>query len=101
MVFYIRITHEIKKHPLAVGNQRGERRPPRSAAAGGRLVLPAPDRRLSLLGSIWWAGAVAKHHAASSDRDTSNELLSEAIIWSVLVWFGGQRGGEKLGLRRP
>ena len=53
-----------------VGNDRGERRRASSPErrGGGRLVLLAPDRRLSLL-------------------DTAIELLSEVVTWSVLVWF--------------
>ena len=39
-----------------------------------------------------WAGAAPKPHAASSDPDTAIALLSEAVTWSVLVWFGRQRG---------
>ena len=53
MVFYIRITHEIKKHPLTTYDASNGVRPPRSAAASDRLVLPARARRLSLLGSLW------------------------------------------------
>ena len=67
-------------------------RPPRRAAASGRLVLPASDRRLSLLESLGWAGAASKPRAASSEVDTAIELLSEVVTWSVLVWFGRQRG---------
>ena len=63
-------------------------RPPRRAAASGRFVLPALDRRLSLLGSLGWAGAARKPHAASSDANPAIELLSEVVTWSVLVWFG-------------
>ena len=66
--------------------------PPRSAAASGRLVLPAQARRVSLLGCLGWAGAAPKHHAASSDADTAIELLSKVVTWPVLVWFGRQRG---------
>ena len=65
---------------------------PRSAAASDRPVLPAPDGRLSLLGSLGWAGAAPKPHAASSDRDTAIERLSEVVTWLVLVCFGRQRG---------
>ena len=77
-----------------VGNNEASdgARPPWSAAASGRLVSPALDRRLSLLGSLGWAGAAPKPHAASSDADTAIELLSEVVTWSVLVWFGRQRG---------
>ena len=73
---------------------------PRSAAASGKLVVPASDRRLSLLGCLGWAGAALKPHAASSDPDTAIEVLSEVVTSSVLVWFGAKRD-EKLGLRRP
>ena len=43
------------------------------------------------MGSIGRAGA-PKPHAASSDGDTAIELLSKVVTWSVLVWFGRQRG---------
>ena len=65
--------------------------PPRSAAASGRLVLPASDRWLSILGCLGGAGAAPKPHAASSDADTAIERLSKVVTWSVLVWFGRQR----------
>ena len=29
---------------------------------------------------------------ASSDGDTAIQLLSEVVTWSVLVWFGKERG---------
>ena len=66
--------------------------PPRSAAASGRLVLPGSDRRLSLFGSVGWAGAAPKPHAASSDADTAIEVLSDVVTWLVLVRFGRRRG---------
>ena len=66
--------------------------PPRSAAANGRLVLLALDRRLSLSVCLGWAGAAPKPHAANSDADTAIKFLSEVVTWSVLVWFGRQRG---------
>ena len=75
--------------------------PPLSAAASGRFVLPALDRRLSLSGCLGWAGAAPKPHAANSDADTAIKLLSEVVTWSVLVWFRRQKRDEKLGLRRP
>ena len=53
------------------------------------------------MGSLGWDGSAPKPHAASSDADTVIELLSESVTWSVLVWFGRQRGIKKLGLRRP
>ena len=84
------------KHPLATNEARGGALPPRSAAASGRLVLPAPDGRLSHLGSLGWAGAAPKPHAASSDANPAIELLSEVVTWSVLVWFGRQRVMKKL-----
>ena len=92
---------KVKKHPLAITEPSEGARPPRSAAASGRLVLSAPATRLLLLGSLGWAGAAPKHHAASSDGGTAIELLSEVVTWSVLVWFGRQRVMKKLGLRRP
>ena len=64
--------------------------PPRSAAASGRLVLPASDGRLSLLACLGWAGTAPKPDAASSDADTAIELLSEVVTWSVLVGLGRQ-----------
>ena len=80
------------KHPLATEEASDGKRPPRSAGATGRLFLPAPARRLSLSGSLGWAGAAPKPHAGSSDGDTAIELRSEVVTWLVLVWFGRQRG---------
>ena len=62
-------------------------RPPRSGAASGRFVLPAPARRLRI---SWWAGAASKPQAGSSDADTVIKLLSEVVTWLMLVWFVGQ-----------
>ena len=86
------MTHKVKKHPLVTNEASNGALPPRSAAASGRLVLPASDRRLSPLGSLGWAGAAPKPHAVSSDAGTAIEFLSEVVTWSVLVWFGRQRG---------
>ena len=44
------------------------------------------------MGSLGWAGADSKPHTASIDEDPAIELLSEVVTWSVLVWFGRQRG---------
>ena len=75
-----------------VGNEASDgARPSRSAAASGKLFRPAPDRLL-LLESLGWAGAAPKPHAASSDGGAAIELLSGVVTWSVLVWFGRQRG---------
>ena len=93
-MFYIRIKYKVKKNRLATNEASDGALPPRSAAASGRLVFPGSDRRLSLLGSLGWAGAAPKPHAASSDADTAVELLSEVVTWSVLVWFGRQTGME-------
>ena len=90
-MFQIRITRKVKKHPVATNEASDGALPPRSTAASGRLVLPASDRRLSLLGSLGWAGAAPKSHAASSDANPAIELLSEVVTWSVLVWFGRKR----------
>ena len=91
-MFQIRITHKVKKHPLATNEASDGAHAPRSAAASGKLVVPASDRRLSLLGCLGWAGAALKPHAASSDPDTAIEVLSEVVTSSVLVWFGRQSG---------
>ena len=80
------------KNPLATKEASDGAFPPRSAAASGRFVLPASDRRLSLLGCLGWAGVAPKPHAASNDADTAIKLLSEVVTWSVLVWFGKERG---------
>ena len=88
----MRSTHKVNKHPLATNEASDRALPPRSAAASGRLVLPASDRRLSLLGCLGWAGGAPETHAASGDVDTAIVLLSEVVAWSVLVWLGRQRG---------
>ena len=79
----IRITHEVKKHPSATEEASEGARPPRSAPS--TLVLLAPDRRLSLLGSLGWPGAAPKLHATNSGGDIAIELLSVVGTWSVLV----------------
>ena len=76
IVLQIRITHEVKKHPLGTNEASDGARPLRSAAASGSLVLSAPARRLSLLGCLGWAGAAPKPHADRSDGDRAIELLS-------------------------
>ena len=80
----------MKKHPLATNEASDGANPPRSAAASGRLVLPAEARRLSRLGCLGWASAAPEHHAASSVADTAIELLSKVLTWSVFVSFGRQ-----------
>ena len=44
------------------------------------------------MGSLGWARAALKPHAASSNADTATKRLCEVVTWSVLVWFGRQRG---------
>ena len=78
--------------PVGTNEASDGARPPRSAAASGRLVLAAPARRLSILGSLGWAGAAPNPQTGSSDGDTAIELPSEVVTLSVLVWFGRQRG---------
>ena len=82
---------QVKNHPLVTNEASDGALPSRSAAASGRLVLPASDKRLSLLGSLGWAGTASKPYAASSDANPAIELLSEVVTWSVLVWFGRNR----------
>ena len=82
------------KLPLATNEASDGKRPPRNAAASGRMFLPVPAiyRRLSLSSSsLGWAGAARKPHAGISDGDTTIELLSEVVASLVLVWFGRQR----------
>ena len=98
-VFFIRngpkrIMHKVKQHPWATNEASNGARPPRSAAASVRLVSPAPDKRLSISESLGWAGAAPKPRAASSGGDTAIELLSDVVTWSVLEWFGRQRGTD-------
>ena len=81
----------VNKHPLAINKAIDMAVPPRSAAANARLVLPSSEKRLSLLGSLGWAGAAPKPHAPSSDANPAIERLSEVVPWSVLVWFRRQR----------
>ena len=83
----IRIPTKVKKHPLATNQASDGMRPPQSVATTGRLILPAPTWRLSLLGSLVWAGAAPKPHAGSSDGDTGIEVLSQVVTWLVLMWF--------------
>ena len=44
----IQITQNVNEHPRAISEAGDGTRPPRSAAAGGSLFLPALARRLSL-----------------------------------------------------
>ena len=55
-------------------------RPPRSAAASGRLFLPAAARRLWLYASLGWAGATPLPDTGSSDGNIAVELLSEVVM---------------------
>ena len=41
------------------------------------------------------AGEAPKPQASSSDGDTTIELPGEIVTWSVLVWYGRQRGMKK------
>ena len=90
----------VKKHTLATDEASDGTRPPRNTTASDRLVLPAPARRLSLLGSLGWAGAAPKPHAGKrrgyNDRtsERSRNLLDARVVWEA-------KRDEKLGLRRP
>ena len=66
-----------------------------SVLPGGPGLLPAQARRISLLGSLGWAGAAPKPHTGSSDGDTAVERLSEVVTWLMLAWFGRQTGMKK------
>ena len=78
---------------MATNEASDGKRPARSAATTRRLFLRAPARRLSLLGSLGWAGAAPSPalaaptgiQAGSSDGDTAIKLLSEVVIWLVLL----------------
>ena len=85
---------QVKKQPF-VGNHRCERRQASSPERRDyrQIVFAGTVRKLSLLGSLGWAGAAPKPHAGSSD-DTVIELLSEIMTWLELVWLGRQRGME-------
>ena len=80
------------KHPLSTNEASDGALPPRSAADRGKLVLPASDRRLSLMGCLGWAGAFPKPHVASSDPDTAIELISEVVTSSCSCGLGGKEG---------
>ena len=69
----------------------GARRP-WSAAASGGLVLPAPARKPSVLGSLGWTGAAPEPHAACVDGGTAITYLGKVVTCLVLVRFGRQRG---------
>ena len=68
---------KVNTYPSATNEMRDGALLPRSAAASGRVVLPALDRRLSLSGCLGWGGAAPKPHAANSDADTVIKLLTE------------------------
>ena len=68
----------VSKHSLANNEVSDGKRPTRSAAATGRLFLPAPATRLSLLGSLGWVGADPEPHAGS-DWDTVVDRLSGVV----------------------
>ena len=40
----------------------------------------------------WVGWRRPKARAASSDAETAIKLLNEVVTWSMLVWFGRQRG---------
>lgn len=91
----------VKEHPWATNEARNGPRSPRSAAASGTLLMPAPAKRRSLLGCLEMTGAAPKQHVGSSDGDTSIKLLSEKrdVVGSRVV-SEAKRDGQ-LGLRRP
>ena len=86
------VTH--KGQRTSEGNQRGKRRP--ASSTGGRGQRPIGSAGTAeeaiALGMSWMAGVAPKPHAGSNDGDTAIELLIEVATWSVLVWFGRQRG---------
>ena len=86
---------------MATGEASDGALPPRSTAASGRLVLPASDRTLSLLGSLGWAGAAPKaprgqqrHGYMDRTSERSRHLVGARVVW-------GAKRDEKLGMRRP
>ena len=89
------MTHKVKKHPLVTNEASNGALPPRSAAASGRLVLPASDKRLSPSGCLGWADAAIRPHTASSDADRAIKRLSKVVTWSMFVWFGRHRRMKK------
>ena len=71
----------VNEHPWATTEASDGARPPRSAAASGRLFLPAAASRLWLRAPLGWAGATPRPDKGSIDGDLAVELLSEVIMW--------------------
>ena len=62
--------------------RRGQRQIVSAGTAGEAIAL----------GTSWVAGAAPKPHADTSNGDTAIKLLTEAVTWSVLVWFARHEG---------
>ena len=64
--------HKGQEHPLVANEANDGKRPPQSPTATDIYFLPAPARRLSLLGSVGWAGVAPKPLAGSINGDNSD-----------------------------
>ena len=91
----------MNKHQRATNEPSDGPRLPRGAAGGGRLFLPAPPKRLSLLGCLGWLAqprspTQAAQRGGYSDRfsERSRGLVDARVVREA-------KREEKLGLRRP
>ena len=71
----------VNEHPWATTEASYGLRLHRSAAAGGRLLMPAVAWSLRLLASLGWAGAAPSPLTGSSGGIIAVELLGEVVIW--------------------
>ena len=87
----------VHEHPWATTEASNSSRLPQSAAANGRLFLPAAARRLWLEAHLGWAGAAPSPHTGSSGGDIAVELLLISdVVWLVVNFRGA--GRRKTGL---
>ena len=90
----------VKKNMLATNEASDGKRPPPNAAVPVRLFLPAPARRLSLLGSLGWLTSPGaprgQQRWGCSDRtsEQSRDLIRARVVWEA-------KRDENTSLRRP
>lgn len=71
----IEIRTAVNEYPRAINEASDGLHPRRGATVSGRLFLPEPPKRPSLLGCL---GLLA-HYASSSDGGRAIELLGEVV----------------------
>ena len=89
---------KVNKHTLTTNEDSDGKRPPRSTVAAGSLFLPAPARRLSILGPLGRSSEAPRgqQRRGYSDRtsERSRNLVGARVVWEV-------KRDDKTGFAKP